>query len=118
MAGRRGNSEGSIRKRIREGEERWEARYVDAEGKRRSLYGKTRQEVARKLSEALRLREQGVMVSTDRQTVGDYLTSWFNTTKKHEVRPSSHLRYGFDIRLHLVPGLGQHRLAKLTAQHI
>lgn len=115
MASKRGNSEGSIRKRA---DGRWEARYVDVEGKRQSLYGDTRQEAARQLTEALRNRDQGVHVATDRRTVGEYLLSWFTTVKKHEVKPSSHCRYGFDLRLHLVPSLGHHQLTRLTAQHI
>lgn len=111
MAGKRGNSEGSTRKRIRDGEERWEARYVDIEGKRRSLYGKTRQE-------AMRNRENGVRASGGNETVADFLTFWFSTVKKNEVGPSSHLRYSFYLRLHIIPTLGKYPLTKLTAQHI
>ena len=45
--GRRGNSEGTITKRA---DGRWEARISLPDGKRKSFYGKTRQEVARRLS--------------------------------------------------------------------
>jgi integrase len=72
----------------------------------------------RKLSEALRSREQGIAVSTDRRTVGEYLEWWFAAVKKHGVKASSHYRYGADIRVHLIPGLGKHQLTKLTARHM
>ena len=70
MAGRRGNSEGTIRRRP---DGRWEARYVAADGKRRSAYAATRQEVARVLTAALRERELGLTTLHERQTVTEYL---------------------------------------------
>jgi len=66
MAGMRGNSEGTIRKRS---DGRWEARLVLQDGARKSLYGKTRQEAARRLARAVQDREQGITALGDRQTV-------------------------------------------------
>lgn len=51
MAGRRGNNEGMISKRA---DGRWEGRISLEDGKRKSYYGKTRQEVQRKLAEVRR----------------------------------------------------------------
>jgi integrase len=99
MAGKVGNGEGSIRKRP--GESRWEARYVDAEGKRRSLYGKTRQEALRRLADTLRSREQGLPTLSDRQTVAQYLASWLDKVR-HEVEASSFGRYDNEVRLRLI----------------
>ena len=45
--GKNENDEGTIRER-KDG--RWEARYHDANGSRRSVYGKTRKDVAGKLA--------------------------------------------------------------------
>ncbi len=115
MAGKLGNGEGSIRKRP--GEERWEARYVDAEGNRRSLYGKTRQEVVRRLANARRDREQGLPGLNERQTIGTYLATWLEKVR-HEVEPSSFARYQSEIRLRLLPGLGKLPLARLTSQQV
>jgi hypothetical protein len=57
MAGRhRGRGEGRIYKR-RDG--RWAASLTLEGGRRKTFYGRTRQEVARKLQEALRAREEG-----------------------------------------------------------
>jgi integrase len=114
MAGRRGKSEGSIRKRA---DDRWEARYVDAAGKRQSIYGNTRQEVARLLNAAIRDRELGITALSARQTVGDYLTSWMAIYKQRR-RLTSYERNERTVRRHLIPGLGSKVLAKLTPQEI
>ena len=60
---RRGNGEGGIRQRVIKDkatgaviDERWEARLTLEGGQHKSLYGATRQEVARKLTAALRAR--------------------------------------------------------------
>jgi integrase len=58
---KRGNGEGSIHRRKNGG---WCAQYVvhTSEGaKRRTIYGKTRQEVANKLAKALSSREDGLV---------------------------------------------------------
>ncbi len=73
MAGKRGNAEGSIRKRS---DGRWEARVVLADGTRKSLYANTRQEVVRLLAAAIHDRENGVLPNGERQSVEQYLTSW------------------------------------------
>ena len=62
MAGKRtrsGPGEGSIRERENG---LWEARVRLDDGRRKSLYGKTRQEVARKLAKAVYERNQGLLV--------------------------------------------------------
>ena len=72
---RRGVGEGNIRQRPHDG--RWEARYYLPDGSRRSIMGKTRQEVAKKLAEALRDLDRGVTAPKDnRITFGDHLDSW------------------------------------------
>lgn len=114
MAGKRGNSEGTIRKRS---DGRWEARYVAVDGERKSLYRTTRQEAARALTQALTDREHGVAALDARQTVRDYLTLWIRS-EIYRVKRGSARRYEREVRLHLIPGLGRIVLSKLTAQHI
>ena len=119
MAGKRGDGEGTIRQR-KDG--LWEAAYSyrDALGhlKRRSLYAKTQREVPEKLRAALRARDQGEAVNTDRQTVAQFLDHWLEDVVKPSVRPKTHHSYAQLVRLHLSPGLGKHQLAKLTPQHV
>lgn len=114
MPGKRGHNEGSIRKRA---DGRWEARLILEDGTRRSLYGRTRQEVARHLSEALRDKEQGISALGDRQTLEQFLTSWTELTK-HTIKPRTWRRYGEFVRLHIVPVLGKVPLTKLSAQQV
>lgn len=77
--GKRGNGEGSISRRKSGG---WMARYVvpTAEGarKRRTIYGKTRAEVAKKLAKAVSDREGGLVFDDKGLTVGEYLESWLS----------------------------------------
>src|SRR5262245_1059712 len=94
VGSKRGNSEDTIRKRP---DGRWEARLVLEDGTRKSLYGKTRQEVARLLAATIRDRDTGLLIHTERQTVEQYLTSWLERTK-HTLKPSSTMRYAQDIR--------------------
>jgi integrase len=131
MAGRRGrqgrqrgNGEGTIYKReVRDKatgtviDERWLAQMTLPDGKRKSFYGKTRQEVAAKLTAALRDKARGVMPAPERQTVRDYLSSWL-AANKARLEPGTWLRYEQYARLHIVPFLGRVRLAALTPQHL
>lgn len=114
MPGRRGNNEGTIRKR---GDGRWEARLSLENGKSKAFYGKTRAEVAERLSQALHEQRQGLPPGDGKQTLGQYLTAWYETVKP-QVRLSTYRRYGDYVNRHLVPGLGRHPLAKLNAQHL
>lgn len=115
MASKRGNSEGTIRKRP--SDNRWEARYVDAAGERRSIYGKTRKEVADQLNSALKERQLGIAAPNARQTVGDYLASWI-AGYKQRCALTSYERNERTVRCHLIPGLGKKVLAKLSPQEV
>jgi integrase len=114
MASRRGNNEGSITRRS---DGRWVARITLEGGKRKHYYAKTRQEAARLLTSGLRDREAGLPIVGDRQTVGQYLTSWLSIIE-HSVKPRSHQSYVSVVRLYLLPTLGNVALSKLTAQQI
>lgn len=112
--GKRANGEGSIRQKA---DGRWEARLTLLDGTRKSFMGATRQEVGRRLAEALRDRDKGLIVVPERHTVGQYLAQWLEDTRA-QLRPSSYRRYGDYVRVHLTPALGAVRLAKLTPQHV
>ncbi len=112
--GKRGNNEGSITRRS---DGRWQARITLENGKRKSLYGKTRQEAAQRLTAALRQRDQGLPLVEEKQTVKQYLAGWLATIKP-SVRVRTWQRYEQYVRLHIVPSLGKTPLAKLTPQQI
>jgi len=116
--GKRGNGEGSIGRR-KDG--LYMARYTvqTATGpKRKALYGKTRQEVAAKLSKALADRESGLTFDADNVTVAEYLARWLSDSVRGTVRVSTFERHEQIIRAHLVPAFGRMKLKTLTPAHV
>ena len=115
MTTRRGHNEGSIKQRT---DGLWEARISLPGGKRKSLYGKTRKAAQDALRSALRDLDAGLDVDAGRQTVGQYIVRWLADVAKPNVRPSTFKSYESYVRLHIVPGLGHHQLAKFSPQHV
>jgi integrase len=118
VAKKRGNGEGSITRR-KNGE--WMAQYTvyTAEGrKRRTLYGKTRQEVAAKLAKALSDRESGLTFDAENLALNDYLDGWLNDSVRDTVRQRTWERYEQIVRVHIKPSLGRIKLKALTPAHI
>jgi integrase len=115
MAKRRGKGEGSIYKRS---DGRWEAQFRLADGKRKSLYGETRQEVARQLTAALRDLDQGLpIVRDERQTLATYLASWLDAIAPN-LEASTMESHRQHVTLHITPALGAIRISRLTAQQV
>ena len=111
---RRGNSEGSVYKRA---DGRWVGAVSLPNGRRKALYGRTRQEVAGKLSVALKARQDGLPLVGDKQTVGQYLASWLESVRP-SLRPRTFERYQQYVTLHALPELGRLPLSKLAPQHL
>lgn len=111
---RRGHNEGTIFQR---GDGRWVAEVSLGDGRRKTLYGKTKREAREKRDEALRALEQGLPLGDDRQTVAEYLASWLPTIAP-TIRPDSLERHRQFVEKHIVPALGRLRLNRLTAQHV
>jgi integrase len=116
-----GNGEGSIYQQgSRSGRKdgRWVAAIKTDTGQRMVLYGKTRAEVADKLTRALHAREQGTLVRGRRLTLEQFLTSWLRDTVKPTVRSSTYRSYEGLMRTHVISRLGKVTLEKLTPQHV
>jgi hypothetical protein len=105
--GRRSNGEGSIARR-KDG--RWQAAFT-FKGKRHYMYGKTRKEVAGKLRETLAGSDGTYYPDIQ---VEDYLNRWLEDSVKGSVRASTHERYESVCRVHIIPQVGDKRLADLT----
>ncbi len=116
MATKRGNGEGSIYQRKEDG--KWVGSITLDNGKRKVFYGSKRSEVKEKLVAALHDQQQGTLVASGPQTVGQFLTDWLENTHKRQIRPRTYERYREALYLHLIPALGKHQLQKLTVQHI
>jgi integrase len=111
---KRGQNEGSITKRS---DGRWQARVTLPDGRRKSYYAKTRQEVQKKMQQALRDIDSGLPIVSERQTVEQFLLLWL-VDIKHQLKVSSFHRYDSQVRLHIIPALGHHLLTKLKPQQV
>jgi integrase len=114
--GKRGNGEGTIYQRQSDG--KWCASVSLDGGRRKVLYGKTRQEVARKLTSAMRDVQMGMPLPGDRLTLEHFLTDWLATTVKPSRSSGTYLRYEAACRLHIIPKIGRVPLTKVGPSHI
>lgn len=113
---RRGRGEGTV---YQTPAGTWVAQVTLPDGRRKSLYGKTRAEANTKRLRVLHDLEHGVTVAGDeRQTVGAYLASWLETVRPPRLVHETWANYETAIRLHIVPELGGVRLTKLSAQRV
>jgi integrase len=118
MARRRGNGEGTITRR-KDG--RWETRYwveTPKGPKRKSVYGKTRSEVAKKLAKAVADRDGGLVFDDEKMTVGEYLDRWLSDAVRGTVRESTFSRDEYLVTNHIKPALGRRKLKTLSALHL
>jgi integrase len=123
MATRRGHGDGSIYERTVGGKLQIVGIVSlgrDGNGKRvrRAVHGATKAEVRAKLNEIRRNAEAGLSVGEGTPTVSEWLTKWLEQLEAKQKRYSTVRRYSSLVRGHLIPGLGQHRLDKLTRVHV
>jgi len=76
-----------------------------------------RKAAEKELRRLLRTIDTGEHVDPTRMTVRAWLAYW-HATKKEEISPKTHERYGEIINNFLIPVLGALPLAKLTSTHI
>lgn len=79
--------------------------YTSEGRKRRSLYGKTRAEVAAKLSKTLADWEGSLVFDAGNLTMGEYLDRWLSHSVRDTVKQKTYERYESIVRVHLVPFL-------------
>jgi integrase len=118
MTRRRGHGEGSIQRRA---DGRWAAvvdlGFVDGRRRRKTVYGRTRQEVAHKLTDLLKARSEGMPIPSGNKRVDVFLSEWLEAIKP-TVRPRTWQRYEQYVRLHAVPNIGRYRLITLAPHHL
>ena len=115
MVKRRGHGEGSI---YRRSDGRWCAalnlgKGTDGRRRRRIVYGKTRAEVRRKLTELHADLHHGVPVERSKLTVAEFLGHWLRDAVRPRVKTTTFENYGRLVALHIEPELGGVRLADL-----
>lgn len=117
---KRENGSGSIRKR-KDGT--WEARYSvgthPGTGKpiRKSVYGKTKAEVAEKLRAATAALDSGEYFEPEKLTVKQWFETWFSDYMR-DKKPLTVKQYKSMSQTHIYPEIGAVKLAKLTPAHL
>jgi integrase len=122
MAGRRGHGDGSIYERTVGGKLQYVGQIslgrVDGKRIRLAAHGATKAEVRAKLKEIQRNFDAGLAV-TQAPTVGEWLTKWLSQLEAgQKKRYATMRRYRSLSRVHLIPGLGHHRIDKLSRVHV
>ena len=118
---KRGSGEGSISRR-KDG--RWMAQIslgndlATGKPKRRTFYGKTRQEVAEKLRKALADFKEGGFIDTGKMTVEVWFRKWLDIYSKPKVRISTWESYNSVFRRHIAPTIGHLLLKDLRPEHL
>ena len=87
---------------------------------RRHRMGKTKAEVTRKVRELERSRDTGHLVGTAKGlTVAQWMETWLTTIAPRRIRRSTlESTYAPKVRNRIIPGLGKHRLDRLTPEHV
>ena len=106
---KRNNNDGCIRKRS---DGRWEGNYVacykpDGTPVRRSIYGKSRPEVASQMREILRQIEQDEYVPPVKLTVGEWMHEWLRVYCLSSKKLSTCTGYEITITQHICPYIGR-----------
>jgi integrase len=116
---KRGQGEGSIYRR-KDG--RWVSEvqlgFRNGKRERKFVYGKTRKEVADKLTDILNKQRQGLPIVADKQIVKQFLDHWLEDCIRPTVRLSTYISYEQQIRLRIIPEIGHIKLSMLSPQHI
>ncbi|WP_329101632.1 tyrosine-type recombinase/integrase [Streptomyces sp. NBC_01439] len=115
MARRNANGEGTIYRR-QDGRYEGAVYVLTSNGtrKRVRVYGATRAEVSKKLTEAKAKNDQGIPVADKTWKLGEYLDYWLKEVIKPNRRATTYDLYEGNVRLYLKPGLGHLTLNKLS----
>ena len=114
---RRDKGDGSIY--FRESDKRWVAKYIHTLGaKPKVLYGKTEQEVKKKLREYKKEVAKNGYQGTQKSTVKEYLDKWFREVKLNELKPKSLDALSAALNNQVYPIIGDIQIASLKADDI
>lgn len=93
----------------------WEGQYI-YKGERRSIYGKTQEEVSRQLDEIIASIEEGTYISPNQHTLLSWLREWLNSYAKPTLRPSTFTNYELTIERHFNTKLGRVKLKNVSTR--
>jgi integrase len=115
---KRGNGEGGITRHKKSG--LYMARYTvetPTGMKRKTVYGKTREEAHDKLVEALSNRNKGLVFEGDNQTLETYLEGWLRDIEG-TIKQRTLENYAYVVNKHIVPSLGTIKLKNLKPEKV
>ena len=118
---RNANGNGSITKRA---DGRWEGKYTvpadDGSTRcvRKSVYGKTKEEVRKKLTQIQYEIDNNLFINPTKMTLGSWIDTWLNDYVKHSVKALTYDSYYSLSNNHIKPVLGDVVLTKLTTDRI
>jgi integrase len=104
---KRGNNQGSISRR-KDG--RWMGRYTvhtQTGSKQKAVYGKTRKEVAEKLTKAMAERDGSLYFEAENLSVAEFLERWLSDCVRGSVRASTHASYRRQVERYVIPAIGR-----------
>ena len=93
----------------------WEGQYV-YKGERRSIYGKTQEEVSRQLDEIIASIEEGTYIRPNQHTLLSWLREWLDSYAKPTLRPSTFTNYELTIEKHFNVKLGRVKLKNVSTR--
>jgi integrase len=85
--------------------------------KQKSIYGKTKAEVQRKMNEALHQVDEGIYTEPSRLTVGKWMDIWLDEYTGG-IKEQSRDQYRSVIKVHILPALGNVKLVSLKPHMI
>ena len=110
----------------RRGAHSWRLKFEAGErdpltGKRQTRYitvRGTKKDAQRELIRLLAEVESGTAVEPKKLTVAEYLETWLADHVRHRVSAKTFERYAEIVHKHLIPGIGGHRIGKLSSFQI
>ncbi len=111
---KRSNGEGT---KIEERPGGYRAR-ITVNGQRKSVSGKTKAEVRRKIAELTHNAHRGILPPAERLTVSEWMERWLEEVIKPSLRRKSVASYEQNYRCYIAPALGRTKLAQLTPAHL
>ena len=121
MAGRAARGESSI---VQDEQGRWHGYVSMGTGKggvrdRRHVSGPRRGDVVRRVRALEESRDAGVIpVGGKSPTLAEWLDQWLSTIAVRRLKPRTLDSYSSQVRNHLIPHLGHHRLDRLQPEHL
>ena len=118
---RNANGSGTIYKRD---DGRWEGKYsmpaADGSGKyvRKSIYGKTQEEVRKKLTEITAKIDEGTFVAPSQYRLSEWLENWLEVYVRHSVKEFTMDSYTNICHKYINPVLGKIKLKELNSTQI